>query len=157
METASAHIAKVKGSFPLQWGHRFTSVETPHYSGGDLASGSFNGATDLHRWKLPGGRYKNPPMAGLQWGHRFTSVETPTYPPWSHPKQPASMGPPIYIGGNRKRNRVRKRCEQGFNGATDLHRWKRPAPTSPRSRAPSRFNGATDLHRWKLPTIVVEI
>mgnify|MGYP006870514969 CR=1 FL=1 len=60
----------------LQWGHRFTSVETYLQS----------------IWRCR--RYR------LQWGHRFTSVETDRYPPLGIVQQFASMGPPIYIGGN---------------------------------------------------------
>ena len=84
----------------LQWGHRFTSVETILFSHINPESlYSFNGATDLHRWKptqvVPG----DINMLLLQWGHRFTSVET-----W-RPVPESGRG-------------------QGFNGATDLHRWK---------------------------------
>ncbi len=60
----------------LQWGHRFTSVET----GPIRTRGLF--------------------LPGLQWGHRFTSVETQTKRPRKGTAECASMGPPIYIGGN---------------------------------------------------------
>jgi len=60
------------------------------------------------------------------------------------------MGPPIFIGGNLTALAVKGTATQGFNGATDFHRWKW------RRRAPGhhpnhRFNGATDFHRWKSP------
>ena len=133
----------------LQWGHRFTSVETspfanhviqlkrasmgpPIYIGGNRTKFestfsevlSFNGATDLHRWKLPLSssfiigissfngatdlhRWKRTMQESLsastytlQWGHRFTSVETCFK---------AGCGWADF---------------SSFNGATDLHRWK---------------------------------
>ena len=85
----------------LQWGHRFTSVETGslRVSGG-RGWRRFNGATDLHRWKqvpIPGVVWDE---LMLQWGHRFTSVETGTPAPGGGGVGGASMGPPIYIGGN---------------------------------------------------------
>ncbi len=58
------------------------------------------------------------------------------------------MGPPIYIGGNALRGCPRSAAVESFNGATDLHRWKRHTVARHQHRAP-RFNGATDLHRWK--------
>jgi len=36
----------------------------------------------------------------LQWGHRFISVETDFVPVMGNRGDHASMGPPIYIGGN---------------------------------------------------------
>ncbi len=60
------------------------------------------------------------------------------------------MGPPIYIGGNSPHGLPPPKPRPGFNGATDLHRWK-PAPAPQRrNRTSGGFNGATDLHRWKL-------
>ncbi len=38
----------------------------------------------------------------------------------------ASMGPPIYIGGNVVIGLEVGCLRIGFNGATDLHRWKPP-------------------------------
>ncbi len=35
----------------LQWGHRFTSVETGYERTKEKDRKCFNGATDLHRWK----------------------------------------------------------------------------------------------------------
>ena len=110
----------------LQWGHRFISVETafapkfraprhgasmgpPIYIGGNSqvtrSSGrrvrqSFNGATDLYRWK-----------------HNTRSVNVRV-------NDCASMGPPIYIGGNHRGVEHRHCCGHRFNGATDLYRWK---------------------------------
>ena len=60
----------------LQWGHRFISVET--VSDGDEQEN----------------------IEPLQWGHRFISVETPARAARLDARLPASMGPPIYIGGN---------------------------------------------------------
>ncbi len=34
------------------------------------------------------------------------------------------MGPPIYIGGNKPEAGSERLSVVGFNGATDLHRWK---------------------------------
>jgi len=60
----------------------------------------FNGATDLHRWKQ-NHRYRDRTGAvTLQWGHRFTSVETAKALNQLVESSKASMGPPIYIGGN---------------------------------------------------------
>ena len=108
----------------LQWGHRFTSVETVNWGTTKFFPISFNGATDLHRWKRPVGvpsnypglcfngatdlhRWKRSNARGnqrpdceLQWGHRFTSVETQCSASAGHGCGRASMGPPIYIGGN---------------------------------------------------------
>jgi len=60
----------------------------------------------------------------------------------------ASMGPPIYIGGNHLSFTFCLGGKGSFNGATDLHRWKPPQPTSS-GNGKLGFNGATDLHRWK--------
>jgi len=62
----------------------------------------FNGATDLHRWKLLNMLFLKTSMRLLQWGHRFTSVETNQGRPVPGVRL-ASMGPPIYIGGNGQR------------------------------------------------------
>jgi len=47
------------------------------------------------------GAGKKAEEAGLQWGHRFISVETLKWDGGPTDLVPASMGPPIYIGGNR--------------------------------------------------------
>jgi len=86
------------------------------------------------------------------------------------------MGPPIYIGGNTSSNNRSCMIFLGFNGATDLHRWKQDGADGhwhgggDASMGPPiyiggnskeggtsngfhrSFNGATDLHRWKLFT-----
>ncbi len=108
------------------------SMGPPIYIGGNAEwwhrhrshSARFNGATDLHRWK----HKWNPTSAGastpLQWGHRFTSVETIMTLSELIAEFKASMGPPIYIGGNPIRIHVPHVEIVRFNGATDLHRWK---------------------------------
>ncbi len=60
----------------------------------------FNGATDLHRWKLFYPDLVEARKYVLQWGHRFTSVETQIKDSALLIGDRASMGPPIYIGGN---------------------------------------------------------
>jgi len=45
----------------------------------------------------------------------------------------ASMGPPIYIGGNAEGLVVSWERLRSFNGATDLYRWKRTDVTSDES------------------------
>ncbi len=64
------------------------------------------------------------------------------------PKDYASMGPPIYIGGNYPGWYIWNAPVHRFNGATDLHRWKRRGMALQEAAGKS-FNGATDLHRWK--------
>jgi len=73
----SAFLPAYRVLIQLQWGHRFTSVET---------------ADVIVPVPLP---------KTLQWGHRFTSVETNTLLYRADIVQVASMGPPIYIGGNK--------------------------------------------------------
>jgi len=107
----------------------------------------FNGATDLHRWKLKLSFNKVSNLVcfnGATDLHRWKR----SYYEKDWQKIIASMGPPIYIGGNPIRLNVDYLIDAGFNGATDLHRWKLMAPCC--STAATRsFNGATDLHRWK--------
>jgi len=98
-----------------------------YYRDPDPQRSCFNGATDLHRWKLLlVGRISQPPellqwghrftsvetftrladpalKASLQWGHRFTSVETISQRLDIYETSDASMGPPIYIGGNNEK------------------------------------------------------
>ena len=62
----------------------------------------FNGATDLYRWKQEKILAAKAALEALQWGHRFISVETCPYPTGNRGHSEASMGPPIYIGGNSK-------------------------------------------------------
>ncbi len=139
----------------LQWGHRFTSVET---LGSQIPllclSSGFNGATDLHRWKRSGAVITPQHIFWLQWGHRFTSVETNKHSVIVSPRGWASMGPPIYIGGNQSLCKSCHSTKTRFNGATDLHRWKPPLYRWCHS-TPSCFNGATDLHRWKQIVILL--
>ena len=66
---------------------------------------SFNGATDLYRWKPSVARAAISSVDALQWGHRFISVETYCYSAGYSARLVASMGPPIYIGGNTMLNR----------------------------------------------------
>jgi len=66
-------------------------------------------------------------MPMLQWGHRFISVETRTVEAAKPRTARASMGPPIYIGGNPGNPDPVGRRRDRFNGATDLYRWKRNA------------------------------
>jgi len=74
----------------------------------------------------------------LQWGHRFTSVETGVDHKPGVVRAGASMGPPIYIGGNSWGGRLPRIFNSSFNGATDLHRWKRkPGPAPPPRRPPA--------------------
>ncbi len=109
----------------LQWGHRFTSVETLMDVDAILERASASMGPPIYiGGNSPRERRRCGRDNGLQWGHRFTSVET------------GSAG------------FVRPDSWDCFNGATDLHRWKQ------RSRGigligGNSFNGATDLHRWK--------
>ncbi len=122
------------------------SMGPPIYIGGNgigspprgVPGSGFNGATDLHRWKPVPGSVDIAVIRLLQWGHRFTSVET------EHPDddQPlldeASMGPPIYIGGNRprfRRPRPRRRRLQWGHRFTSVETWKPSAVLAPRTRA----------------------
>jgi len=53
-------------------------------------------------------------------------------------RESASMGPPIYIGGNKAVCWFLMWMKRGFNGATDLHRWKPPIdPVSVNDAAPA--------------------
>jgi len=73
-------------------------------------------------------------LGKLQWGHRFTSVETADCAEREGEQLHASMGPPIYIGGNEIERREKIKELESFNGATDLHRWKRPVKPGGRTR-----------------------
>jgi len=64
------------------------------------AAQSFNGATDFHRWKYERGQREPSDDMWLQWGHRFSSVEIAVGLGIVACLQKASMGPPIFIGGN---------------------------------------------------------
>ena len=109
----------------LQWGHRFSSVEIdPLEHRPDRRLSCFNGATDFHRWKyhirLKFWFHKE----WLQWGHRFSSVEMAAPHGQIGIVRRASMGPPIFIGGNDSTVSDANRGGACFNGATDFHRWK---------------------------------
>ena len=138
------------------FGSATASMGPPIYIGGNQQISikeitrifGFNGATDLHRWKQPPTPGRSASTYKLQWGHRFTSVETRFLMERLREGARASMGPPIYIGGNAIDAPAVGVEGEGFNGATDLHRWKQPLPAKHRSPEPG-FNGATDLHRWK--------
>jgi len=177
---------------PIYIGGNFPQKERP-----ETPQPSFNGATDLHRWKLKRSETHGNAKKRLQWGHRFTSVETTQKSiqkvfgevlQWGHRftsvetegvaeiwKKPsvASMGPPIYIGGNGTRRGAgrcwRTRLQWGhrftsvetyiMGGAvkktpslqwghrfTSVETWNRPFNSV---FGVFGFNGATDLHRWK--------
>ncbi len=75
--------------------------------------------------------------------------------------QGASMGPPIYIGGNPLASQPARTARQRFNGATDLHRWKHDLPdqamvaTNKASMGPPIYIGGNMVsrtRRWWLPT-----
>ena len=156
----------------LQWGHRFSSVEMTCAWWTLRTRYRFNGATDFHRWKSDGAGREGHCHTRLQWGHRFSSVEMEASRPRSSPQSPlqwghrfssveipgrsgcqctharasmgppifiggnggpghawgagigASMGPPIFIGGNDMRSGGVVCARPRFNGATDFHRWK---------------------------------
>ncbi len=159
--------------FMLQWGHRLTSVETIITAIVTTFSCSFNGATDLHRWKPQLWLSQTELSHTLQWGHRLTSVETYKQLQEKEELTKASMGPPTYIGGNYRlgqraelsypmlqwghrltsvETRIGTKCMNLKSGLqwghrlTSVETWIR----KPRNRLNQRsFNGATDLHRWK--------
>ena len=84
----------------LQWGHRFISVETPITAQPLLLLwSSFNGATDLYRWK-------HVQEEEITYLRKSFNGATDLYR-WKlrarqalQAQMEASMGPPIYIGGN---------------------------------------------------------
>jgi len=111
--------------FWLQWGHRFSSVEM----------------RDM-RTEIIGDDV-------LQWGHRFSSVEMGIYQPFQRFHPQASMGPPIFIGGNGRRLSITAEMIEELQWG---HRFSSVEMYSSLRRqcpAPARFNGATDFHRWK--------
>ena len=132
----------------LQWGHRFSSVEISAGRWTRRASLCFNGATDFHRWKYCQARLTFYDPSVLQWGHRFSSVEICHRGRGLPCAGQASMGPPIFIGGNPTTCAVWSLGLSSFNGATDFHRWKSHSRQQ-RGYVQRRFNGATDFHRWK--------
>ena len=109
----------------LQWGRRFSSAEISCPPAPARSDRSFNGAADFHRRKCRAGHCRTGCAAGLQWGRRFSSAEICLGPVAVHAqpagfngaadfhrrkcrdviifvrrRQHASMGPPIFIGGN---------------------------------------------------------
>ncbi len=84
------------------------SMGPPIFIGGNRPSGRekrsslwcFNGATDFHRWKYLGDFRRQFMRKWLQWGHRFSSVEMGKVEVAHASLGEASMGPPIFIGGN---------------------------------------------------------
>ncbi len=133
----------------LQWGHRFISVETAEADGSPMPDGRLQWghrfiSVETTKWSV---RQYSIGIA-LQWGHRFISVETTELPRLLDALELASMGPPIYIGGNSQAYRIRDGGDPAsmgppiyiggnfsieyvlgvdrtsFNGATDLYRWK---------------------------------
>ena len=109
----------------LQWGHRFISVET-RISSAYWASGSycfngatdlyrwkqiqrsvvvwawhgFNGATDLYRWKRRGRRGGSGVPGGFNGATDLYRWKPTLGRVVKVAAEAASMGPPIYIGGN---------------------------------------------------------
>ncbi len=141
----------------LQWGHRFISVETVIWR---ISTPGFwrcfNGATDLYRWKRVGPVLTKLASNLLQWGHRFISVETGAGVDVPEQRRGASMGPPIYIGGNRLLHRPPPRGLIASMGPPIYIGGNRKKFWRPRRRS-KRFNGATDLYRWKRVRIPPEI
>ena len=132
----------------------------------------FNGAADFHRRKSRASLCLPATDTSLQWGRRFSSAEMNRLHLGGQMTPEASMGPPIFIGGNM--TGIRNLCFAfpRFNGAADFHRrkclprWSRfsrsPASMGPpifiggniatkkRVRTQKRsFNGAADFHRRK--------
>jgi len=84
----------------LQWGRRFSSAEMP-----------VNGVS-------------SDPIGALQWGRRFSSAEIEYGLIEDGKVDWASMGPPIFIGGNGMKACTARDHTEGFNGAADFHRRK---------------------------------
>ena len=84
----------------LQWGRRFSSAEI-----------SFWGASPINSFLL-------------QWGRRFSSAEISIVLCSDWNIYLASMGPPIFIGGNLEKRGVPIAPVPSFNGAADFHRRK---------------------------------
>ena len=132
----------------------------------------FNGAADFHRRKylVPAGRgFK---FFLLQWGRRFSSAEIYTVRVADTLLRFASMGPPIFIGGNykvcgtyRKESPAlqwgRRFSSAEIDGQTQISnaglllQWGRRFSSAemltfaPSSYLLNSFNGAADFHRRK--------
>ena len=95
------------GSIPA----RCASMGPPIFIGGNFTGLSFlthtltgfNGAADFHRRKLYTLLEPSDPAVSLQWGRRFSSAEIRRLTPRGRQLNTASMGPPIFIGGNHSR------------------------------------------------------
>ena len=85
----------------------------------------FNGATDFHQWKycvlLMLMRSSGTCFNGATDFHQWKSIP-PTSTPT--PTATASMGPLIFISGNKANLSLHRLTTVGFNGATDFHQWK---------------------------------
>jgi len=109
----------------LQWGHRFSSVESLNRSQTRPRTGSFNGATDFHRWKVwRTARYVDRVVRSFNGATDFHRWKV----------------------RDAHHNVV---CGDLFNGATDFHRWKGATAMYTCVPCSHLFNGATDFHRWK--------
>ncbi len=108
----------------------------------------FNGAADFHRRKFVrvacpsshqgelqwGRRFSSAEILfdyvtkrgfqELQWGRRFSSAEMKQQQKGIEMTYDASMGPPIFIGGNAAAGRPGQTKQTCFNGAADFHRRK---------------------------------
>jgi len=133
----------------LQWGRRFSSAEIserrdPHC----LPNRRFNGAADFHRRKCKFTGKPFDPSRELQWGRRFSSAEMLVASPENEQQKGASMGPPIFIGGNL--------CVCQYARPVMMLQWGRRFSSAEICRLAIRglgrgggFNGAADFHRRK--------
>jgi len=133
------------GRVSLQWGHRFSSVESAVCRTRTSSRKCFNGATDFHRWKVAWMEANYTQEQWLQWGHRFSSVESCNLPSAPLRDQPASMGPPIFIGGKGARAE-QKRIAKALQWGHRFSSVERPN-TGWMIDMTTSFNGATDFHR----------
>ncbi len=89
----------------LQWGRRFSSAEmTVRRTVNSHRPSRFNGAADFHRRKSRDLTLDHLVPDSLQWGRRFSSAEMSIIAGESDDPRKASMGPPIFIGGNGRRH-----------------------------------------------------
>ncbi len=109
----------------LQWGHRFTSVETQPPSLADEVDALASMGPPIYI-----GGNSEPDEEWLR--KHVASMGPPIYIGGNDlivqqavQSRFASMGPPIYIGGNSTDTPTTTDDHTRFNGATDLHRWKR--------------------------------
>ena len=85
----------------LQWGHRFSAMETPLIIVAVILYGAW-----------------------LQWGHRFSAMETCREYAGEHLLLDASMGPPLFSDGDRRNHALVVLQSNRFNGATAFQRWR---------------------------------